>query len=170
MHMWKALLSSLSEVQCPAQLQLDNGQFWPRKEWFRPGETQEFLCNHGYTLYGSALRSCTALGQWTGILPICDDRSKRTSLYKCLHIYGHSQHSRINLSLKIPHLSLLSGSSYLNCQNALIYLHPNYHLSSSGRLCKPRHPPRSSKFWTPVPGRRNSPVPLSSGPGSFGFS
>ncbi|XP_023689289.2 complement factor B [Paramormyrops kingsleyae] len=67
--------ATCKEVQCPAQLQLDNGQFWPRKEWFRPGETQEFLCNNGYNLYGSALRNCTALGQWTGILPICDDRT-----------------------------------------------------------------------------------------------
>ncbi|MBN3295693.1 CFAB factor, partial [Amia calva] len=62
------------EMQCPAQLQLHNGHLWPRKTWFSPGESQQFWCNEGYTLYGSELRNCTKSGEWTGTTAVCDDR------------------------------------------------------------------------------------------------
>uniref|UniRef100_W5MHP3 C3/C5 convertase n=1 Tax=Lepisosteus oculatus TaxID=7918 RepID=W5MHP3_LEPOC len=62
------------EVQCPAQLQLDNGVFSPRKLWFRPGESQQFWCQEGFKLYGSEVRNCTSGGDWTGSTPVCDDR------------------------------------------------------------------------------------------------
>ncbi|KAG7470817.1 hypothetical protein MATL_G00117700 [Megalops atlanticus] len=66
--------ATCKEVLCPAQLQLDNGEFWPREQWFRSGETQEFSCQDGFTLYGSAVRNCTPWGEWTGTTPVCDDQ------------------------------------------------------------------------------------------------
>uniref|UniRef100_A0A8C9T0P7 C3/C5 convertase n=1 Tax=Scleropages formosus TaxID=113540 RepID=A0A8C9T0P7_SCLFO len=66
--------ATCKEVLCPAQIQLDNGEFWPRQQWFQPGETQHFSCHDGFTLYGSALRNCTVSGVWTGTTPACDDQ------------------------------------------------------------------------------------------------
>ncbi|KAG7321804.1 hypothetical protein KOW79_014662 [Hemibagrus wyckioides] len=63
------------DILCPAHLQLDNGQFWPRKQWFKIGEEQEFSCREGFTLSGSAMRNCTEWGHWTGTLPICMDET-----------------------------------------------------------------------------------------------
>uniref|UniRef100_A0A8D0CH12 C3/C5 convertase n=1 Tax=Scleropages formosus TaxID=113540 RepID=A0A8D0CH12_SCLFO len=70
----RSLSLLLPEVLCPAQIQLDNGEFWPRQQWFQPGETQHFSCHDGFTLYGSALRNCTVSGVWTGTTPACDDQ------------------------------------------------------------------------------------------------
>nr|WFR52978.1 complement factor B [Squaliobarbus curriculus] len=64
------------EILCPAQLQLDNGQFWPRKQWFKFGEKQTFSCHEGFDLIGSAERNCTQWGGWTGATPVCDDHSE----------------------------------------------------------------------------------------------
>ncbi|XP_067222492.1 complement factor B isoform X1 [Chanodichthys erythropterus] len=64
------------EILCPAQLQLDNGQFWPRKQWFKFGEKQTFSCHDGFDLFGSAERNCTQWGGWTGATPVCDDHSE----------------------------------------------------------------------------------------------
>ncbi|CAM4558034.1 unnamed protein product [Leuciscus chuanchicus] len=64
------------EILCPAQLQLDNGQFWPRKQWFKFGEKQTFSCHEGFDLIGSAERNCTQWGGWTGATPVCDDQSE----------------------------------------------------------------------------------------------
>ncbi|KAK3531783.1 hypothetical protein QTP70_029747, partial [Hemibagrus guttatus] len=63
------------DILCPAHLQLHNGQFWPRKQWFKIGEVQEFSCREGFTLSGSAMRNCTEWGHWTGTLPICMDQT-----------------------------------------------------------------------------------------------
>lgn len=79
MHsLWVTLLIFLTllEILCPAQLQLDNGQFWPRKQWFKIEEQQEFSCREGLTLSGSAKRNCTGWGHWTGTPPVCIDQSK----------------------------------------------------------------------------------------------
>ncbi|XP_073719070.1 complement C2 isoform X2 [Misgurnus anguillicaudatus] len=64
------------EVLCPAQLQLDNGQIWPRRQWFKVGEQQTFSCHEGYDLFGSVQRNCTEWGGWTGTTPVCDDHSE----------------------------------------------------------------------------------------------
>nr|XP_055051749.1 complement C2 isoform X1 [Misgurnus anguillicaudatus] len=64
------------EVLCPAQLQLDNGQIWPRRQWFKVGEQQTFSCHEGFDLFGSAQRNCTQWGGWTGTIPVCDDHSE----------------------------------------------------------------------------------------------
>ena len=36
------------------------------------GQTCNFQCNSGYLLIGSASRTCTGNGQWTGTHPFCD--------------------------------------------------------------------------------------------------
>ncbi|XP_060754099.1 complement factor B [Neoarius graeffei] len=67
--------ATCKDILCPAQLQLDNGQFWPKKQWFKIGEEQEFSCREGLTLSGSAKRNCTKWGHWTGTLPVCNDQT-----------------------------------------------------------------------------------------------
>ncbi|XP_030634669.1 complement factor B isoform X2 [Chanos chanos] len=62
------------EVFCPAQLQLDNGEIWPRQQWFQVGEQQNFSCQDGFVLLGSAQRNCTQWGTWTGSTPVCDNQ------------------------------------------------------------------------------------------------
>ncbi|MEQ2257683.1 hypothetical protein ILYODFUR_037275 [Ilyodon furcidens] len=64
------------DMLCPGQLQLDNGEFWPRNQWFQVGTTQSFSCQEGFSLYGSAQRNCTLSGEWTGATPICDDHGE----------------------------------------------------------------------------------------------
>ncbi|XP_018598426.1 complement C2 isoform X2 [Scleropages formosus] len=76
--------ATCKEVLCPAQIQLDNGEFWPRQQWFQPGETQHFSCHDGFTLYGSALRNCTVSGVWTGTTPACDDQVFEARFCLCL--------------------------------------------------------------------------------------
>lgn len=56
---------------CPAQVQLDNGHFWPRDEWIRVGGAQTFSCQEGFILHGSEERNCTITGEWTGSTPVC---------------------------------------------------------------------------------------------------
>lgn len=65
-----------SDVLCPAQIQLDHGDFWPRNQWFRVGATQSFSCQEGFTLYGSDQRNCTLSGEWTGTTPVCDNHGE----------------------------------------------------------------------------------------------
>nr|AIA08677.1 complement factor B/C2 [Miichthys miiuy] len=67
--------ATCKDVLCPAQLQLDHGDFWPREQWLRVGETQSFSCQEGFTLYGSAQRNCTVSGGWTGTTPVCDNHA-----------------------------------------------------------------------------------------------
>lgn len=75
LHPQHALLSSplYTDILCPGQLQLDNGDFWPRNQWFRVGTSQSFSCQEGFTLYGSEQRNCTSSGHWTGATPVCAD-------------------------------------------------------------------------------------------------
>ncbi|CAJ1066154.1 complement C2 [Xyrichtys novacula] len=63
--------ASCKDVMCPAQLQLDNGDFWPRDQWLPVGVSQSFSCQEGFTLYGSAQRNCTLSGELTGTTPVC---------------------------------------------------------------------------------------------------
>ncbi|KAI5625623.1 complement C2 [Silurus asotus] len=67
--------ATCKEILCPGQLQLYNGQFWPRKQRFKIGEVQEFSCREGLTLSGSAKRNCTEWGHWTGTPPVCIDQN-----------------------------------------------------------------------------------------------
>ncbi|XP_035010092.1 complement C2 [Hippoglossus stenolepis] len=68
--------ATCKDVLCPAQLQLDHGDFWPRDQWFRVGTVQSFSCMEGFTLYGSAQRNCTLSGEWTGTTPVCDNHAE----------------------------------------------------------------------------------------------
>ncbi|XP_069003628.1 complement C2 [Embiotoca jacksoni] len=67
--------ATCKDMLCPAQLQLDNGDFWPRHQWFHVGTTQSFSCHEGFSLYGSAQRNCTLSGEWTGDTPVCDNHA-----------------------------------------------------------------------------------------------
>ncbi|XP_031716667.1 complement C2 [Anarrhichthys ocellatus] len=67
--------ATCKDVLCPAQLQLDHGDLWPRDQWSRVGSTQSFSCQDGFTLYGSAQRNCTHSGEWTGTTPVCDNHA-----------------------------------------------------------------------------------------------
>ncbi|XP_040901827.1 complement C2 [Toxotes jaculatrix] len=67
--------ATCKDVLCPAQLQLDHGDFWPRDQWFHVGTTQSFSCQEGFTLSGSAQRNCTLSGVWTGTTPVCDNHA-----------------------------------------------------------------------------------------------
>ncbi|XP_035536463.1 complement C2 [Morone saxatilis] len=67
--------ATCKDVLCPAQIQLDHGDLWPRDQWLRVGETQSFSCQEGFTLYGSAQRNCTLSGEWTGTTPVCDNHA-----------------------------------------------------------------------------------------------
>ncbi|XP_041664580.1 complement C2 [Cheilinus undulatus] len=59
------------DMMCPAQIQLDHGDFWPRDQWLHVGATQSFSCHEGFMLFGSVKRNCTISGEWTGTTPIC---------------------------------------------------------------------------------------------------
>ncbi|XP_037335976.2 complement C2 [Pungitius pungitius] len=63
------------DVLCPAQLQLDHGDLWPRDQWYRVGATQSFSCQDGFALQGSAQRTCALSGEWTGGAPACVDHA-----------------------------------------------------------------------------------------------
>ncbi|XP_046891488.1 complement factor B [Hypomesus transpacificus] len=67
----KVSQASCKDVLCPGQVQLDKGEFWPRDQWLRPGQNQSFSCHEGYTMKGSAQRTCTLDGDWTGTTPLC---------------------------------------------------------------------------------------------------
>uniref|UniRef100_A0A8C6WTN4 C3/C5 convertase n=1 Tax=Neogobius melanostomus TaxID=47308 RepID=A0A8C6WTN4_9GOBI len=67
--------ATCKDLMCPAQLQLDNGHFWPRDQWFRVGSVQTFSCDGGFMLHGSAQRNCTISGEWTGTTPVCQDHA-----------------------------------------------------------------------------------------------
>ncbi|XP_068173158.1 complement C2 [Antennarius striatus] len=68
-------LAKCKDILCPAQLQLDQGDFWPRAQWLPVGATQSFSCQEGFTLHGSAQRTCTLSGEWTGTTPVCDNHA-----------------------------------------------------------------------------------------------
>ncbi|CAL8360753.1 unnamed protein product [Merluccius merluccius] len=79
---WSAMFSvngrllsraTCKERMCPAQLQLDNGDLLPREQWFLPGTTQSFSCHEGFTMSGSAERTCELSQEWSGTNPICDN-------------------------------------------------------------------------------------------------
>ncbi|KAM9732882.1 complement C2 isoform 2-T2 [Menidia menidia] len=67
--------ATCKDMLCPAQLQLDNGDIWPRDQWLPIGSMQSFSCLEGFTLSGSEHRNCTVSAEWTGTPPVCDDHA-----------------------------------------------------------------------------------------------
>uniref|UniRef100_A0A8C8RK15 Complement C2 n=1 Tax=Pelusios castaneus TaxID=367368 RepID=A0A8C8RK15_9SAUR len=61
------------EMRCPAQLEFENGSFWPRRAIHPVGSVLTFECLDGYTLRGPAQRVCQGNGRWDGGIPACDD-------------------------------------------------------------------------------------------------
>lgn len=60
-------------VTCPGPLDIEYGSFIPRQSSFAIGSTITFECYEGYTLTGSASRTCKENGKWSGSTAICDD-------------------------------------------------------------------------------------------------
>ncbi|XP_056120603.1 complement factor B [Rhinichthys klamathensis goyatoka] len=100
----RTLSAVCKEILCPAQLQLDNGQFWPRKQWFKFGEKQTFTCHEGFDLIGSAERNCTQWGGWTGATPVCDDQFG--------HKRGRKRESKASLT-DVSHPNFKKKGKYL---------------------------------------------------------
>lgn len=85
------------DIMCPAQLQLDHGDIWPRDQWFHAGATQSFSCHEGFTLSGSAQRNCTIFGTWTGKPPVCDNHGEDKQ-----QTYNQPMYNNVNINFVFP--------------------------------------------------------------------
>ncbi|XP_029441799.1 complement factor B [Rhinatrema bivittatum] len=63
------------DVTCPTPVQFEHGHYQPRRQHFYNGSVLTFECYGGYTLQGSANRTCLPNGKWSGQTAICDDGS-----------------------------------------------------------------------------------------------
>ncbi|KAG8448602.1 hypothetical protein GDO86_015624 [Hymenochirus boettgeri] len=57
---------------CPQHVHFENGEFFPKGPYF-VGTNITFECNDGYTLSGSAERTCKRNGRWSEMMAVCDD-------------------------------------------------------------------------------------------------
>nr|AAP92654.1 Da1-24 [Rattus norvegicus] len=60
-------------IRCPRPQDFENGEFWPRSPYYNLSDQISFQCYDGYTLRGSANRTCQENGRWDGQTAICDD-------------------------------------------------------------------------------------------------
>ncbi|XP_027976300.1 complement factor B isoform X2 [Eumetopias jubatus] len=60
-------------IRCPRPQEFENGEYWPRAPYYNLSDQISFHCYDGYTLRGSANRTCQATGRWDGQTAICDD-------------------------------------------------------------------------------------------------
>ncbi|XP_042794257.1 complement factor B [Panthera leo] len=60
-------------IRCPRPQEFENGEYWPRTPYYNLSDEISFRCYDGYTLRGSANRTCQATGRWDGQTAICDD-------------------------------------------------------------------------------------------------
>ncbi|XP_048204075.1 complement factor B isoform X2 [Perognathus longimembris pacificus] len=60
-------------IRCPRPQDFENGEYWPRAPYYNLSDEISFHCYPGYTLRGSANRTCQANGRWDGQTAICDD-------------------------------------------------------------------------------------------------
>ncbi|XP_055984146.1 complement factor B [Sorex fumeus] len=60
-------------IHCPRPQEFENGEFWPQASYYNVSDQLHFRCYDGYTLRGSANRTCQANGRWDGQTTICDD-------------------------------------------------------------------------------------------------
>ncbi|XP_029799168.1 complement factor B [Suricata suricatta] len=60
-------------IRCPRPQGFENGEYWPRALYYNLSDDISFRCYDGYTLRGSANRTCQANGRWDGQTAVCDD-------------------------------------------------------------------------------------------------
>ncbi|KAI5939246.1 complement factor B [Manis javanica] len=60
-------------IRCPRPQDFENGEYWPRAPYYNLSDEITFHCYDGYTLRGSANRTCQENGRWDGQTAICDD-------------------------------------------------------------------------------------------------
>ena len=57
-------------INCGAPSSPDNGSVTGRN--FNFNRRVKYQCDIGYTLVGEEIRTCTAIGDWSGIDPVCE--------------------------------------------------------------------------------------------------
>lgn len=67
-------------IRCPRPQNFENGEYWPRAAYYNLSDEISFHCYDGYTLRGSANRSCQATGRWDGQTAICDNGGEKHHL------------------------------------------------------------------------------------------
>ncbi|KAB0355273.1 hypothetical protein FD755_022732 [Muntiacus reevesi] len=60
-------------IRCPRPQDFENGEYWPRAAYYNLSNEISFRCYDGYTLRGSANRTCQGNGRWDGETAVCDD-------------------------------------------------------------------------------------------------
>ncbi|XP_009239977.1 complement factor B [Pongo pygmaeus] len=60
-------------IRCPRPHDFENGEYWPRSPYYNVSDEISFHCYDGYTLRGSANRTCQVNGRWSGQTAICDN-------------------------------------------------------------------------------------------------
>ncbi|XP_004711774.1 complement factor B [Echinops telfairi] len=60
-------------IRCPRPQAFENGEFWPRAPYYNLSDEITFQCYDGYSLKGSANRTCQVTGRWSGQTAICDN-------------------------------------------------------------------------------------------------
>ncbi|KAM6185056.1 complement factor B [Rhynchocyon petersi] len=60
-------------IRCPRPQDFENGSYWPRAPYYNFSDEITFQCYDGYTLRGSANRTCQITGRWDGKTTICDN-------------------------------------------------------------------------------------------------
>ncbi|XP_059558358.1 complement factor B [Myotis daubentonii] len=60
-------------IRCPRPQDFENGEYWPRAAYYNLSDEISFQCYDGYTLRGSANRTCQVTGRWDGQTAICDN-------------------------------------------------------------------------------------------------
>lgn len=157
---------------CPAQVQLDHGDIWPRDQWFRAGATQSFSCHEGFTLSGSAQRNCTISGTWTGKTPVCDNhgegRQQNEPIKKYIQQYEYEPrfpkvHIQCNKEVKcVKFFSVFLGKTNLY---TVIPFHKHV-FTCSWRLQGPRDSTGGPEVSRPVPRWREGDLFVSNWSGS----
>ncbi|XP_066118082.1 complement factor B [Saccopteryx bilineata] len=60
-------------IRCPRPQGFENGEYWPRAAYYNLSDEISFRCYEGYTLRGSANRTCQQNGRWDGLTAVCDN-------------------------------------------------------------------------------------------------
>lgn len=64
-------------IRCPRPQDFENGEYWPRAAYYNLSDEISFQCYDGYTLRGSANRTCQVTGRWDGQTAICDNGGEK---------------------------------------------------------------------------------------------